>query len=157
MQNDFDKCDLLICTGTSLTVSPFNRLITRPSKRCPRLLVNLEMVGDDWSFGSRAFDKKKDATYIGQCDQGFEELAKFCGWQEDLEAIVQRVKSEHKVNVGGQEQEKKAAAKDEATSEKGVPAAEEQSKHAADEVADQLAKTQLDSDAAEPKKKQDKE
>lgn len=50
-QDDFNHCDLLIVTGTSLTVSPFNMLPSKAPRNCPRLLVNLKMVGDDLPDG----------------------------------------------------------------------------------------------------------
>lgn len=44
--SDLSKADLLITMGTSLQVQPFASLIDRVSPRCPRLLINLERVGD---------------------------------------------------------------------------------------------------------------
>ncbi|GAA6063479.1 hypothetical protein JCM10212_000995 [Sporobolomyces blumeae] len=43
---DFDKCDLLIVLGTSLSVGPFNSLVHRVGRDVPRVLINLESVGE---------------------------------------------------------------------------------------------------------------
>lgn len=43
--SDFDTGELLIVLGTSLAVGPFNSLIDRVPLSCPRLLLNLELVG----------------------------------------------------------------------------------------------------------------
>lgn len=44
--SDLKKADLLITLGTSLQVQPFASLIDRVNSTCPRLLINLERVGD---------------------------------------------------------------------------------------------------------------
>jgi NAD-dependent histone deacetylase SIR2 len=71
--------DLVIVMGTSLTVSPFAQLPQLVSGSAPRLLINLERVGD---LGSR----RNDVLYFGKCDDGVRELAKACGWLKELEA-----------------------------------------------------------------------
>lgn len=43
---DLHICDLLIVLGTSLSVQPFASLIHRVPLNCPRLLINLESVGE---------------------------------------------------------------------------------------------------------------
>lgn len=43
---DFHICDLLIVLGTSLSVQPFASLIHRVPTTCPRVLINLEPVGE---------------------------------------------------------------------------------------------------------------
>uniref|UniRef100_A0A8C5E0F7 NAD-dependent protein deacetylase sirtuin-2 n=1 Tax=Gouania willdenowi TaxID=441366 RepID=A0A8C5E0F7_GOUWI len=45
MKTDFPQCDLLIIMGTSLQVQPFASLVSRVSKSCPRLLINMEKAG----------------------------------------------------------------------------------------------------------------
>lgn len=69
--------DLLIIAGTSLTVYPFAALANMTSERCPRVLINLETVGN---LGR----KRDDVLLLGQCDTMVEELAKELGWHEEL-------------------------------------------------------------------------
>ncbi|KAF9166996.1 NAD-dependent protein deacetylase sirtuin-2 [Mortierella sp. AD010] len=89
---DFDKCDLLIVLGTSLKVEPFNRLISKVSPRCPRLLINREKAGQDLHSGFDFDDKwkytiQRDALFLGNCDDGVRELATLCGWADELQAM----------------------------------------------------------------------
>jgi NAD-dependent histone deacetylase SIR2 len=86
--------DLVIIMGTSLTVSPFAQLPQLVRGFTPRLLINLERVGD---LGSR----KNDVLYLGKCDDGVRELAKACGWLKELEARWAKTKPwEAKENEG---------------------------------------------------------
>lgn len=50
--SDFTKADLLIVLGTSLQVQPFAKLIDRVPLSCPRVLINLERVGEIASYGA---------------------------------------------------------------------------------------------------------
>ncbi|KAF9207423.1 NAD-dependent protein deacetylase sirtuin-2 [Haplosporangium sp. Z 27] len=89
---DFEKCDLLIVLGTSLKVEPFNRLISKVSPRCPRLLINREKAGQDLHSGFDFEDKwkytiQRDALFLGNCDDGVRELARLCGWEDELQAM----------------------------------------------------------------------
>ncbi|KAF9344006.1 NAD-dependent protein deacetylase sirtuin-2 [Mortierella sp. AD094] len=89
---DFDKCDLLIVLGTSLKVEPFNRLISKVSPRCPRLLINREKAGQDLHSGFDFEDKwkytiQRDALFLGNCDDGVRKLATLCGWEDELQAM----------------------------------------------------------------------
>lgn len=72
------NADLLIVMGTSLTVQPFAMLAQRVREGCPRVLINLERVGD---FGSRA----DDVICLGKCDDIVCELARALGWEEELQ------------------------------------------------------------------------
>ncbi|THH11147.1 hypothetical protein EW145_g847 [Phellinidium pouzarii] len=74
------KADLLIVMGTSLTVYPFASLTGLVPKECPRLLLNLEDVGD---WGSRT----SDVTCLMPCDRAVRELCKLLGWEDDLERL----------------------------------------------------------------------
>lgn len=74
------ESDLVIVMGTSLTVQPFASLPSMTREETPRLLINLERVG---GFGSGT----DDVLLIGDCDEGVRELAKACGWLEELEAL----------------------------------------------------------------------
>jgi len=69
--------DLLIVMGTSLTVHPFASLAGMVESTCPRVLINLEHVGD---FGARA----DDVILLGSCDEVVRNLCKELGWEDDL-------------------------------------------------------------------------
>ncbi|KAH8879345.1 NAD-dependent deacetylase sirtuin-2 [Thozetella sp. PMI_491] len=71
--------DLALVLGTSLTVHPFAGLpdVVRP--KMPRVLFNLEQVGN---MGSRP----DDVLVLGDCDSGVRKLADALGWREELEA-----------------------------------------------------------------------
>ncbi|KAF8965118.1 DHS-like NAD/FAD-binding domain-containing protein [Flammula alnicola] len=71
------KADLLIVMGTSLTVHPFASLAGMVDDSCPRVLINLDRVGD---FGSRA----DDVILLGKCDDIVKDLCKELGWEEEL-------------------------------------------------------------------------
>jgi len=103
--DDFEKCDLLIVIGTSLVVHPFAGLIERPHERVPRLLINLEKVGEApntritrlYSLAGLGrgtgfnFDPEtnyRDALYLGDCDEGIRALADALGWKDDLEKLI---------------------------------------------------------------------
>lgn len=57
---------------------PFASLAGMVAKDCPRVLINLERVGD---FGSRT----DDVILLGKCDEVIRDLAKALGWEEELE------------------------------------------------------------------------
>ncbi|KAJ2914712.1 hypothetical protein MD484_g5688, partial [Candolleomyces efflorescens] len=63
--------------GTSLTVHPFASLAGIVSEDCPRVLINMECVGD---FGDRA----DDVILLGKCDDIVKELCKELGWGDEL-------------------------------------------------------------------------
>ena len=50
LENDFEKCDLLIVIGTSLKVYPFAALTGFVSKECPRVLINRDLAGRNFLF-----------------------------------------------------------------------------------------------------------
>lgn len=50
--DDLKKADLLIVVGTSLQVQPFASLVDAVHPSCPRILLNLERVGEIASYGS---------------------------------------------------------------------------------------------------------
>ncbi|CAH7672392.1 DHS-like NAD/FAD-binding domain-containing protein [Phakopsora pachyrhizi] len=93
--SDFEEADLLIVIGTSLNVQPFASLIDSVPENCPRLLINLERVGEfDGRAGGRGFDFDgvsrggrefvRDVLYLGKSDEGVLELCKELGWEKDL-------------------------------------------------------------------------
>jgi NAD-dependent histone deacetylase SIR2 len=86
--------DLIIVMGTSLTVQPFASLPQFAREGVPRVLFNLEPVGD---FGSRP----DDVIVLGDCDSGVRKLADALGWRDELEKLW--------LEVGGEVQEKEAS------------------------------------------------
>lgn len=63
--------------GTSLTVYPFASLAQRVDDSCPRVLINLDHVGD---IGSR----RDDVALLGKCDDVVKDLCKELGWEDEL-------------------------------------------------------------------------
>ncbi|KAI0437496.1 DHS-like NAD/FAD-binding domain-containing protein [Xylaria telfairii] len=72
------EADLVIVVGTSLLVHPFAGLPRLAKDKVPRLLFNMERVGD---FGTRA----DDVMCLGPCDDGIRKLADELGWRDELE------------------------------------------------------------------------
>jgi NAD-dependent SIR2 family protein deacetylase len=104
---DLQKADVLIVMGTSLQVHPFASLIDRVPSSCPRVLINLERVGEIAAYSSfggmrgsmneTGFDFEgytlgkgkgkehiRDVFYEGKCDDGILELARGMGWEDKL-------------------------------------------------------------------------
>ncbi|KAF9262944.1 NAD-dependent deacetylase sirtuin-2 [Marasmius fiardii PR-910] len=75
------KADLLIVIGTSLTVHPFASLASHPLLSCPRVLINLDCVGD--------FDEDDESDYIllGKCDEVVQDLCRLLGWEDQLNQL----------------------------------------------------------------------
>ncbi|XP_008424351.1 NAD-dependent protein deacetylase sirtuin-2 isoform X2 [Poecilia reticulata] len=100
MKMDFPRCDLLIVMGTSLQVQPFASLVSRVSKSCPRLLINMEKTGQADPMlgllgfgGGMDFDSDKayrDVAQISTCDDGCLALADLLGWKVELEELVKK-------------------------------------------------------------------
>ena len=72
--------DLCFTMGTSLAVQPFASLPGLCGDGVPRVLINLERVGN---LGSRA----DDVLLLGDCDSGVRTFAAAMGWAEELEAL----------------------------------------------------------------------
>lgn len=72
--------DLLLVLGTSLSVQPFASLPLAARDGVPRVLFNLQRVGD---LGSRP----DDVLCLGDCDSGVRQLADALGWREELESM----------------------------------------------------------------------
>lgn len=121
MKMDFPRCDLLIVMGTSLQVQPFASLVSKVSRNCPRLLINMEKTGQADPMlgmlgfgGGMDFDSEKayrDVAQISTCDDGCLALADLLGWKAELEELVKkehaRIDAEDKKN---KESESKGAA-----------------------------------------------
>ncbi|KAK0441666.1 DHS-like NAD/FAD-binding domain-containing protein [Armillaria borealis] len=69
--------DLLIIVGTSLTMPSFASLADSANPLCPRVLINLDKVGD---LGQRA----DDVLLLGKCDEVIRDLCKELGWGQEL-------------------------------------------------------------------------
>ncbi|KAI0405582.1 DHS-like NAD/FAD-binding domain-containing protein [Xylaria palmicola] len=74
------EADLVIIAGTSLTVHPFAGLPRMARDGVPRVLFNMQRVGD---LGTRA----DDVLCLGDCDDGIRELAEALGWGDELEKM----------------------------------------------------------------------
>lgn len=72
--------DLVLIIGTSLTVYPFASLPGMAQEGKPRLLFNMERVGQ---IGSRS----DDVLELGACDDGIRKLADELGWRDELEKL----------------------------------------------------------------------
>lgn len=100
-EEDFPKCDLLIVMGTSLTVHPFAGLVSKVRPEVPRVLINMEKVGerpnkhidglDDafvgsffTGFGFRSEGNLRDVFIQGKCDDGVQMLADAMGMGDEL-------------------------------------------------------------------------
>jgi NAD-dependent histone deacetylase SIR2 len=73
-----EEADLVLVMGTSLQVRPFANLPGMAPARAPRVLFNMERVGN---FGTRA----DDVVVLGDCDAGVRRLADLLGWRDELE------------------------------------------------------------------------
>lgn len=102
-RRDLPQADLLIVVGTSLVVHPFAGLLHDVEPHVPRLLINRERVGEaaparggrgggalrpGFVFDAAAPGGGRDVLFLGDADDGVRELARLCGWGEELEALV---------------------------------------------------------------------
>ncbi|SNX83663.1 related to NAD-dependent histone deacetylase [Melanopsichium pennsylvanicum] len=112
---DLKTADLLIVMGTSLQVQPFASLIDAVPQHCPRVLINLERVGElassdgyeggrmgtgmynetGFDFDGLAYGGKhntRDVFYEGKADDGIIELVKLIGedWENELNQLKQQ-------------------------------------------------------------------
>ncbi|PPQ68375.1 hypothetical protein CVT24_004796 [Panaeolus cyanescens] len=111
--NSLLDADLLIIMGTSLTVHPFASLAEIPPQSCPRVLINMEPVGD---IG----DNPDDLLLLGQCDQIVEELCKELGWHDDLQRLWADTEGSVISDTQPEEgKEKEGAAKKDSAEDKG--------------------------------------
>ena len=78
------EADLMLVLGTSLSVQPFASLPRVAPDEAPRVLFNLQRVGD---LGTRP----DDVLHLGDCDSGVRALADELGWREELEAAWEEI------------------------------------------------------------------
>lgn len=95
MEKDMPRADLLIVMGTSLQVQPFASLPEMVSLDCPRLLINLEEVGD--------FTRDLDVTRLIETDRGCMELAQQCGWEKELSELDEDIKQRNSHSDSGED------------------------------------------------------
>ncbi|KAJ4315005.1 Sir2 histone deacetylase Hst2 [Neodidymelliopsis sp. IMI 364377] len=95
------QADLCIVLGTSLSVQPFASLPQFVSDSVPRLLINMEQVGN---IGSRP----DDVLILKDCDTGIRELASACGWSDELEKLWAGTAKEGQVVPEKKEEVKKS-------------------------------------------------
>ena len=81
--------DLVFVIGTSLSVQPFASLPQYAREGVPRILFNMERVGD---LGGRL----DDVVVLGDCDSGVRKLADALGWRDELEALWKEVGGNYK-------------------------------------------------------------
>jgi NAD-dependent histone deacetylase SIR2 len=95
----------LIVLGTSLTVHPFASLVDLVPSNCPRVLINLDEVGQ--------FNKRDDVLFLGKCDDVVRELCKELGWEEELDAAWEKTKDSLEAGEQEPEPELEESAEDE--------------------------------------------
>lgn len=83
LRKDLGKADLLLIMGTSLMVAPVSLIPQMIGKKCKRVLVNRELVGnldvDD--------EDGRDVWLGGDCDDSVMELCRILGWEQELMAL----------------------------------------------------------------------
>lgn len=168
--SDFRTCDLLITIGTSLKVQPFASLIDRVGDDVPRLLINLESVGEidefetsssslfGGSYREEGFDFNgstrggkeyaRDAKWIGEADRGIRELAKALGWEEELEELFEMGRKDYE-----SKEHLRTASSAPPTPAKSTPA---KSKSAADSESQEAETERKSVDEPQESKKSDK-
>lgn len=86
--------DLSFIIGTTLKVYPFANLPYGLPKGSWRVLVNMEMAGDDESErdGGFGFDNemKKDLFLGGKCDETIDKLVKDVGWEDEFNEFCEK-------------------------------------------------------------------
>jgi NAD-dependent deacetylase sirtuin 2 len=93
---DLPEAEVLIIMGTSLQVTPFCELIHDAPPTCPRLLVNMELVGmrdvrerrnNGVGLLCGEADNYRDVALLGPCDDSVRLLAAYLGWGDALRAL----------------------------------------------------------------------
>jgi len=94
----------------TVQVQPFASLIDEVPDSCPRVLFNRDRVGERGDLGMLArldplmrgggfdFSSERDSFYQGDVDDGVRLLARYCGWEEELDKLheetVKRVRQQ---------------------------------------------------------------
>lgn len=126
--------DLVLIVGTSLSVYPFAALPGMAQEGKPRVLFNMEKVGQ---IGTRS----DDVMELGDCDAGIRKLADALGWRDELENLWRQTVGDAEADrqLGGREKDdvqdevERLAAEVGAVvideSDEGVPLEKEPTKH----------------------------
>ena len=78
----------MIVMGTALAVAPFNHVVRLVD--CPQVLINLENTKAH-GFDFEDQEKKPHRLFWqGKCDEVIVEIAKHCGWNDDLQERFQK-------------------------------------------------------------------
>ncbi|KAI8805252.1 sirtunin 2 [Cladochytrium replicatum] len=114
LPTDFKQADLLIVMGTSLTVHPFASLINQPKPDVPRLLINREPAGvyrspvRGFDFNGDLQKYRRDALFLGSCDDGVVKLAELLGLKDKLldlrDREVEKLEAERKARKNGEKE-----------------------------------------------------
>lgn len=83
--NTQENIDLLIVAGTSLKVHPSAGLVDMLPASVPRLVINLEPVGEDLVIDYSP-DNARDGFLKGYCDESVLKLLEALGWKDELAA-----------------------------------------------------------------------
>ncbi|GAA5896832.1 hypothetical protein JCM5296_002568 [Sporobolomyces johnsonii] len=156
--SDFADCDLLLVLGTSLTVGPFNTLLHRVPASCPRVLINLESVGeashpwdDGFDFDGLTKDAKRggvrDVRYLGESDRGVGELAELLGWAEELRELRDKGWDELRKENGEEKEQETAEERRHEVIEAVEAAVGEKEDEAVGALTEAVAEVVLDGDA----------
>ncbi len=86
-EEDLPNVDLLIIAGTSLVVSPSNSLVYRANEDCMRMVVNIDMVGEELGINYGQNGRTRDYFAEGSCEDIFLQLIQHLGWKNDLKSI----------------------------------------------------------------------
>ncbi|XEU95097.1 hypothetical protein FSHL1_000381 [Fusarium sambucinum] len=93
--------DLVLVVGTSLSVYPFAALPGLAQEGKPRVLFNMEQVGQ---LGSRS----DDVMELGDCDSGIRKFADELGWRDELEALWREIVGDAEADRQNSGREKEA-------------------------------------------------
>lgn len=84
LPKDVEQADLLIVIGTSLAVTPVNAIPKMISNKCPRVLLNHELVGDFRPRKGQKNKHRRDVFEKGDCDESIKKLCGYLGWGQEL-------------------------------------------------------------------------
>lgn len=117
-----------------MTVHPFASLASRVPDNCPRVLINLDKVGD---FGTRP----DDVVLLGKTDEEVRRLCRSLRWEEDLDQLWKETENVG-VEIAKSPEEKPVVQEESAT--------QEQLKEAVDRITDKVG-VSLEGEATEVK------
>eukprot|EP01126_Amoeba_proteus_P053852 TRINITY_DN6586_c0_g1_i2.p1 TRINITY_DN6586_c0_g1~~TRINITY_DN6586_c0_g1_i2.p1 ORF type:complete len:290 (+),score=52.89 TRINITY_DN6586_c0_g1_i2:205-1074(+) len=87
--DDFPICDLLLVIGTSLKVQPFAGLINKVLSTTPRVLINMDIVGN---FEEDPNYNYRDVMVLGDLQESIFKIVEILGWQEEFKELLERNK-----------------------------------------------------------------